>query len=277
MAVERRSAEHDDTETSGDYELAAETGWQEARRAVAAQRSSLAVAAHRPWPMPPNAWLMGQSWRNLLFAHWPVPADVLRPLIPPTLRIDTWDGHAWLGITPFAVVGLSPRLGPPLPVVSRFVETNVRTYVTVGDRPGIFFLTLDADSWLAVAGARVTYRLPYRRAAVRRLHSEGGVEHRTTSAALDLAANYRPAADGAIAPAGSLEWFLVERYCLYAARDGRIERADIHHRPWQLHRPADGCRIEGVWVRGVGALPPPALLHVAPRQDVVVWPPAIVL
>jgi hypothetical protein len=44
---------------------------------------------------------MYQRWHDLLFAHWPLPAESVRPLIPPELELDTFDGQAWVGVIPF--------------------------------------------------------------------------------------------------------------------------------------------------------------------------------
>jgi uncharacterized protein YqjF (DUF2071 family) len=97
----------------------------------------------------------------LLFAHWAVNPEALRPLIPEPLELDRREGQAWLGVTPFVVAGLRVRGTPPLPWLSRFPELNVRTYVDYGSRPGIYFFSLDAARLAAVAAARRAYRLPY--------------------------------------------------------------------------------------------------------------------
>src|SRR5688500_17865980 len=117
--------------------------------------------AHRPYPMPEVPWIMTQSWHDLLFAHWPVKAEALRELVPPGLELDLFDRQAWLGIIPFHMTNVAPRGVPALPWVSAFPELNVRTYVRVGDRPGIFFFSLDAGNPLAVTMARTLFKLPY--------------------------------------------------------------------------------------------------------------------
>src|SRR3954451_15209810 len=95
------------------------------------QAPGVAQRGDRPSPVPDGPWVMAQSWLDLLFAHWAVPAEVLRPHVPAALSIDTYDGGAWLGITPFEVSGLRPRGMPPVPRLSRFPELNVRTYVVL--------------------------------------------------------------------------------------------------------------------------------------------------
>src|SRR5438067_301567 len=121
---------------------------------------------HRPWPVPPGPWIMHMTWNNLLFAHWPVHIEQLRPHVPLQLPIDTYDGQAWLAIVPFTMTNVRPRFIPPLPYFSAFPELNVRTYITMENKPGIWFFSLEAARLLAVIGAKMTYHLPYYHAAM---------------------------------------------------------------------------------------------------------------
>src|SRR5438270_677396 len=130
--------------------------------AVARQNRSLEHTGHRPWPIPPRGWTMGQSWEDLLFAHWRAPLDEVRAHVPQDLEADQHDGTAWLGVTPFRLTNLRARGTLPIPRISSFLELNVRTYVRAADgKPGIWFFSLDASSRLAVEAARRTYKLPY--------------------------------------------------------------------------------------------------------------------
>lgn len=222
---------------------------------------------------------MAQTWLDLLFAHWPVPAAALRPKVPRQIPLDTYFGNAWVGVTPFEVVGLRLRGTPAPPFLSRFPETNVRTYTTIDGKPGIFFLSLDAASRAAVAGARRAYRLPYFRAAMRIERRGGRIEylserqsHDGESASLRMA--YQPTG-GVQPPApGSLEEFLAERYCLYTLDGrGRLLRADIHHSPWPLQ--AAEARIESNTMTAPYGIELPTtepVLHYSRRQDVLIWP-----
>ena len=220
---------------------------------------------------------MTQSWHDLLFAHWPIPAATLRSVVPDVTPIDTYDGSAWIGITPFEIVGAHPRAGPPLPWLSRFPELNVRIYTTIGGRPGIWFFSLDAARAAAVAAARLTYRLPYRHARMAITRSGSRVDYvsRTARAGAGLRVTYEPAGPASEPAAGTLEHFLTERYCLYTVdRRGRIRRADIHHPAWLL-QPARAELAENTMTRPLGILLPdqPPLTHYAARQDVLIWPP----
>lgn len=214
---------------------------------------------------------MRQTWLDLLFAHWRVPEAALRRVVPAAVPIDTFAGSAWIGVTPFEVAGLRLRGLPPLP---RFPELNVRTYTTVGGRGGIWFLSLDAASALAVAGARLAYRLPYRRARMEIARAGGEIAYRSRRNAAALRATYAPEGPAGVPASGTLEHFLTERYCLYTLdRRGRLRRADISHPPWHL-RPALAELAENTMAAPFGIeLAGEPLLHYAARQDVLVGPP----
>ncbi len=242
--------------------------------AMLGQARVLTERAHRPWPVPDGPWVMAQTWRDLLFAHWPVPAEALRPHVDTALPIDTFGGTAWLGITPFEVSGLRLRYMPPLPRLSRFPELNVRTYTSLDDKPGIWFFSLDAGSAAAVAGARLAYKLPYFRADMAIGRLDGGLRYRSERNGAALRATYAPTGPAAPPAPGTLEHWLTERYCLYTVnRRGAVLRAEIHHPPWPL-QPATAAFAENTMPpTGVELPAQDPLLHFARRQDVVIWPP----
>lgn len=234
---------------------------------------------NRPWPLPAEPWLMAQTWRDLLFAHWALPPDAVARVLPPALPLDTFDGRAWVGVTPFEVSGLRPRGGLPVPRISRFPELNVRTYVSLDGKPGIFFLSLDAASALAVLAARRTYRLPYFHARMTIERREREIHYVSERTSRDgepaaFAAEYAPRGAVARAAPGSLEYFLAERYCLYTVDEaGRPLRADIQHPPWPLQPAAATIATNTMTLPWRIELPPePPLLHYARLQQVVIWP-----
>jgi uncharacterized protein YqjF (DUF2071 family) len=241
----------------------------------ALQRHTLDETGHRPWPLPDEPFLQGQTWCDLLFAHWRVPPELLRRVVPETLPLHLYeDGSAWLGITPFVVRGLRARGTPPLPWVSHFPELNVRTYVDVGGKPGIFFLSLDAARRAAVIAARKTYRLPYFHARMRA--DKVGARMDYESERCDSSgppARFR----GSYAPNGAgtddrLARWLAERYCAYTVDEQlRPLRIEIHHPPWPL-QPAAGEVDAQPMADQVGIdLEGEPLLHFSARQDVAIW------
>jgi uncharacterized protein YqjF (DUF2071 family) len=166
-----------------------------------------------------------------------------------------------------------------VPGVSRFPELNVRTYVVLDGKPGIFFLSLDAASTLAVFAARRAYRLPYFRARMTIERRDGQIRYESERRSPDgepaaFAAQYGPRGAVTRAAKGSLEYFLTERYCLYTVDEtGRPLRADIQHPPWPL-QPAGAAVATNTmtrpWRIDLPAEPP--LLHYAGLQQVVIWP-----
>jgi len=217
---------------------------------------------------------MGQTWDDLLFAHWAVPEEELRAHVPDSLELDRHEGTAYLGITPFKVTGLRVRGTLPLPRVSTFLELNVRTYVTDGSKPGIWFFSLDASSQLVVEAAKLLYHLPYFRARISQVTRPEGVvfecvredERRVWSG------TYRPEGEVFHALPGSLEHFVAERYCLYTVdRRGQLARAEIHHAAWPLQAAEAEIELNTMPPDGVELTGEP-LLHFSKRLDVVLWP-----
>lgn len=218
---------------------------------------------------------MFQRWERLLFAHWRVDASELSARLPPGIEPELWDGSAWVGVTPFEVTSVRLRLSPRL---DRFPECNVRTYVSFDGKPGIWFLSLDAASRLAVFSARRAYRLPYFHARMTVSRRGPWIRYASSRTSADgrparLAARYRP--DGApfTAPPGTFEFWATERYCLYTlGEDGELMRGEIDHPEWPL-QPAVADIGANTMAAPYGLeLEGQPRLHFAGRQDVVIWP-----
>ncbi len=198
---------------------------------------------HRPWNLPDRPWMMTMSWVYLFAAHWPVDPELLAPKIPDGLTLDTFDGDAWLSLIPFKMDNVHPRGLTWSPYSFPFPELNVRTYVSAdGDKPGVWFFSLDAGSRLAVTGARTLFHLPYFNADMS-IELDGDTvayrsrrTHRGVPGA-DFAATYGPTGPACEAEEGTLEYWLMERYCLYSAKNGRVFCGQVQHPKWQL-RPA---------------------------------------
>jgi uncharacterized protein YqjF (DUF2071 family) len=242
-------------------------------------RAALLRADHRPWPMPQSPWMLRQRWLDLLFAHWPARADDLQSLVPSSLKVQQFGGSAWVGIVAFRIEGLSPRGVPDVPGLAAFPELNLRLYVEADGKPGVFFISLDAASLAAVAGARIAFNLPYFHAEMSAVLAAGAVRYqsvRRRDRSIRFEADYAPTGSGFEPASGSLEHFLTERYCLYARRRRRgVNRLEIQHPPWQLRR-AEGQILDNTLASRQGivmderATP---LLHFAEPQDVIAWLP----
>jgi uncharacterized protein YqjF (DUF2071 family) len=216
------------------------------------------------------------TWHDLLFMHWPISTTIIRSLLPSGLELDLFDGRAWIGVIPFYMSGVRPRLVPSV-VASKFPEVNVRTYARHDGKSGVWFFSLDAASRLAVWGARRFFHLPYHFAAMSVSISQNTVDYRSerlASPETRLVARYEPVGTPARSAAGSLEHWLTERYCLFAVnKRGKIFRGDIHHQPWSLQC-AEVEIQANTMTRSLGIALPSVdpLVHFAKRQDVWAWP-----
>jgi uncharacterized protein YqjF (DUF2071 family) len=171
--------------------------------------------------------------------------------------------------------GVHGRALPPLPGLSRFPELNVRTYVTYGDKPGVYFFSLDAANLPAVWAARTFYRLPYFHAAMSSTELGAGVHYRSSRlhGAAEFRGHYRPTTEMRFREKGSIEHWLTERYCLYAIHYDRVYRAEIHHQPWPLQDAEAEFETNTVTAAAEIALPTTApLLHFARELEVLIWP-----
>ncbi len=226
---------------------------------------------HRPWSLPSEPWMMRQTWRDLLFIHWPVPANSLQKFIPESLQLETFNGNAWIGIVPFRMTDVGLR---GLPGVS-FNELNVRTYVTDGNKSGVWFFSLDAESLLAVRLARWWYRLPYFHANMSLIYKNGSYLYqnkRKNGELEEFAASYKPTSEIIKILPQSLEYWLTERYCLYSTDKKNLYRAEIHHNPWQLQQASLSLKTNTMMQSlKVELLSDKPLLHFSKKQEVILW------
>ena len=216
-----------------------------------------------------------QSWRRLLFLHWPVPPEAVRGAVPARLPLDLRDGSAWVGVVAFDIEGARLPFAPPQLGLD-FLETNARTYVRLpGGEPAVWFFSLEASSRLAVAAARLAYGLPYFHARMAREREDGAVIYRTArrgTKARGLEVRYRVGAPLGIAAPGSLEEFLIERYTLHAVRGGgRIVTVRVRHAPYPL-RAVEVESVSEDLLEAAGVARPdlPPLAHYSDGVDVEV-------
>lgn len=227
---------------------------------------------------PDGLPLMHQTWGKLLFMHWRMDEKLLRPLIPDDLEIDTFDGTAWIAITPFTmwdVRGFPPYM-PAIPGLSSLHELNVRTYVHYDRVPGVWFFSLDCNSSAAVLAARSLFLLPYYRADIELEEDANTIDYeldREEEPDASFQASWQVGETIPFTHPGSLEFFLTERYCLYAEDDGEVYRSRIYHEPWPLQK-ATLTELESTMIEATD-LPTPKgqpLLHYCEELSVEIWP-----
>ena len=191
------------------------------------------LAARTPDGQRPH--VMNHRWESLLFLHWPMTAARIQRTLPEGLTVDTFEGNAYLGIIPFFMRRVRLRGLPPVPGLSAFQELNVRTYVYDKEGvPGVWFYSLSCNQPLAVAGARLLTGLNYVGAEMS-AHRSNLIDYSCRRYGSAETARYRYRGEGPAAQAriDSLEFFLLERYYLYAVRFGSLLRAQVSHAPYR--------------------------------------------
>jgi uncharacterized protein YqjF (DUF2071 family) len=222
---------------------------------------------------------LAMDWRDVLFLHWPVDARELRSRIPADLELDTYDGTAWVSVVAFRIAAARPYRLPAALALPAFGEINVRTYVRGATKDGVWFFSLDAASRLAVAGGRRIAHLPYFNARIDAKWTATACRYRSErrdhrSGAATFAATARFGGDVRIGAPGSLDAWLVERYCFYTVDPhGHTVRGDVRHAPWLL-RDATAELAQNTLLSTAGITPQTdnPLVHISPGVTVQAWP-----
>lgn len=195
-------------------------------------------------PMPPELArreVLHQRWEELAYFHWAYEPEIVQRLLPDRVRVDTFDGRAWVGLIPFEMrrVQLGPT--PPIPYLSHFIEINVRTYVVdEHGRRAVWFFSLDVPRSVIVAVARSVFSLPYCFASAD--HTVRGNRHRYEMrrrwphrqrpvASIDFVAGRRIRD----AEVSALDHFVTARWALLTMQRGRLLYGAVYHPPWPLH------------------------------------------
>jgi uncharacterized protein YqjF (DUF2071 family) len=223
-------------------------------------------------------WLWSQHWLDLLFAHWPVAVADLRPHMPAALDIDTYDGTAWVSLVAFRLERIRRRWLPSLRFLTDTLELNLRTYVRYRGEPAIFFLSIHAGRPLLVRLARWATPLDYRPARMSYTRTDGGMRFHSSRAAacgdLTFTGEFVPSDVGREALPGTLDEWLVERYCLYAqGNSDSLFRGVVRHQPWtvqpvtaQISVNTMGCPFD------LDLSKEPAVAHYSRGVRAAIWP-----
>lgn len=219
-----------------------------------------------------------QRWNHLLFGHWEVDAEKVQSTLPRGLFADTHEGRAYLGIVPFFMQRVRPAWLPAVPLLSWFLELNVRTYVHDAEgRPGVWFYSLDCNQPVAVWLARRFYHLPYFRASMTANLAGDSLRYscrRAGSRSGSADYTWKTGKAGRPAEPGSLDYFLVERYRLFAADGaGQLYEGHVYHEPYRLFSPAvETFSTLPAQSAGFALEGPPVSLLGADAVDVSIFP-----
>jgi uncharacterized protein len=226
---------------------------------------------------PEGSPVMHQNWENLLFLHWPLDPSLIRAFVPQELEIDTFEGKAWIGITPFAMTGVRLASLPAIPGLDSFLEINVRTYVRYRGKPGIWFFSLDASKFIPAVAARMLFMLPYFTADMQSAFGENDFQFeskRSSSPSAQFRAHWKSGARLQAPDLRSLAFFLVERYGFFAIGSDGVSLTRVYHHPWILEEAQVlACESTMISVLGIPEPTTPPLAHFSRSMNVEVWAP----
>ncbi len=220
---------------------------------------------------------MKQTWLDTLFIHYPVKADELAKLVPKHLPIDTFEKMAWISIVPYLTTSVRMRGLPPIPGMNRFPGFNVRTYVHLNGKPGVYFFNLAAANWFTAKMAKRFFKLPYIYLNMNFQRNGNYIQFESDPYRKNdekLKWIYRPISEPRLAQKGSLEEWLVERYCLYTINQkGEPFRSDIIHHSWLIHDAEVESQHRSILPEfNIFPSNENAIFHYSKRAEVNIWP-----
>lgn len=226
---------------------------------------------HRPWPKPTQFWRYYQEWNNAIFLHWRIEENVLQKLVPPDITVDTFEGYSWVSLVAFTMENIKPRFLPSISAISDFHEINIRTYVIRENKPGVYFLNIEAEKKLSCTIAKALSGLPYEKAIIKRFNSN---EHKAytslnTNKQFSFETHFNIGTE--IQNVTLLDKWLTERYCLYSNNNSDIFRYEIHHKPWQLFSINIAKLITHYKIGDIDLSRKPDLVHFSNGVKVIAW------
>jgi uncharacterized protein len=232
--------------------------------------------SHRLWSLPPSSWKMTQTWNDLLFTHYPIKLEVLRELVPEVLPLDSFNGVGWIGIVTFRMTGVRLRGLPPVPRTDAFPQVNVRTYINLDGKPGVYFVSLDAANRLAASVARNFFNLPYHYADITMKYNGVGFDfncNRRSNLQAKWVGNYKPISELFYAPKGTFDEWMAERYCFYTVNNKGVPlRCDVLHQPWLLQNAeAEISYNTLLTTQGLQVEKQNPVFHFSKRMEVRAW------
>lgn len=229
------------------------------------------MTSHRPWPLPSEPWRYYQEWNHTLFLHWKIPLSDLEKLVPADARVDTFDGSAWISLVAFSMENIRPRGLPSIPAISNFKEINVRTYLTKNNKPGVYFLSIEAEKYLSTFLAKLLSGLPYEKAAMAFQQKERSARFVSNNNAKGFHLKAGFTIGSKLLTKSDLDQWLTERYCLYLDRNKNLYSFDIHHLPWELKNVEISNLVTKYHLGNISLDRRPDMMHYSPGVKVLSW------
>lgn len=189
----------------------------------------------RRWP-----WVGQQEWHDILFMHWPVPYEILKPYVPAPFKLETYNGQAWVTVILFQAKNSRLRGMPTSMSYPPFLQMNTRTYIQFDGEPGIYFFSVDVNRLLTVAVAKRILKLPYKLAEMEMAKNNDHIlfkskRIKSSHSSTGIVANYQPSAERIANQQGTLPYWLTERYCFWMIKGSKIIKGPLSHSPWELY------------------------------------------
>jgi uncharacterized protein YqjF (DUF2071 family) len=221
---------------------------------------------HRPWPIPNHPWFWYQEWNEAIFFHYQVDGRKLRSLVPNHLELDQFNGEHWISVVAFTMDKVHPRFTFPIPILSTFHEVNLRTYVKKDGKPGVYFLSIEAEKWIPTLFARLASGLPYQHSKIQRTKNTYHLNGKRSRIELDFQVT------DPIKHPNPRELWLTERYSLYRGKDPYETALDVHHKPWELFQ-VEFMKLNIGYTAfyGLTDFLKPDLTHYSPGVQVLAW------
>lgn len=223
---------------------------------------------HRPFPLPKGEWMYYQEWNDALFLHWEVPYSALRKLVPAEFTIDTFKGKAYISLVAFTMQKIRLRYLPAVKAISDFDEINIRTYVTHQNKPGVYFLNIEAGKLLSAKVAKVISGLPYEKSTMFRKPGT----YLSTHPAKNFIFESTYKIGNIKSPKTTLDHWLTERYCLYLQQKNQAYRYDIHHLEWEIKTIHFDYLKVNYQIEEIQLTAKPDCCHYSKGVQVLAWP-----
>lgn len=227
----------------------------------------LAETNHRDWKYPAKQWRYYQEWNKALFFHYKIDSFLLRKFVPKDLEIDEINGSAWISLVAFTMEKIRPHFLPAFPPISDFDEINLRTYVIKDQKPGVYFLSIEAGKLLSVLIAKSLSGLPYEKSRIKR--TENSYQATYPKRNFSFLADFDIGTE--VTHKTDLDLFLTERYCLYFGENNQLFRYEIQHLPWKINQlELDFLKIN-YQINDLQITSNPDLIHYSEGVQVVAW------
>ena len=224
-------------------------------------------------------WMMIAREADLVFASWAVAPDVIRPLVPAMLELDTFDEQAWVTVEALTMSTVRVRWLPTPLLSIDMPEIAVRTYVRFRGQRAIYFLSLECPPPFGSTLAQYLFKMPFHDAAVTvtvngdNYHAES-FRTRRGEPPVQFSVHGRIAGPPESVQAGGVDEFLLRQTCMFTVGSASdLHRADVTHRTSAV-QPFVGMIDVNTLLPACGVpLPatPPRLRYYA-GEDAMVWP-----